>query len=47
MEQRREDKCIILKLPRSQLVNRTSKLTKAKLSASVKKAKGKKLKGRR
>ncbi len=41
MEKRREDKCIVLTLPRSQWVNRKVKMMEARANAAVKKLKRK------
>ncbi len=41
MEKRREDKCIVLTLPRSQWVNRKVKMMEAKTDAAVKNVKRK------
>ncbi len=41
MEKRRDDKCIVLTLPRSQWVNRKVKMMEAKANTAVKKLKRK------
>jgi len=41
MEKRREDKCIVLTLPRSQWINRKVKMMEAKADTAVKKVKRK------
>ncbi len=46
MEKRREDKCIILKIPRSQWVNRKSKLMGEKLLMAVNRVKAKRARSR-
>jgi hypothetical protein len=41
MEKKREDKCIVLTLPRGQWINRKAKMVKAEVNAAVKKVKRK------
>ena len=41
MEKRRENKCIVLTIPRSQWINRKHRLVKAKMKATFKKVKTK------